>query len=514
MLAGIGIGHLPVLHDDLLYNKAIFDFVEVTPESYIGGDQDLMKSQLNEIKCNFQVTCHGIDLSVCSIEDIDGNHLKNVLSVIEACSPLFFSEHLSYTRSEDYNADIYIPPLYVEDEVDRITSRCRELVSYVGLPFHLENVPDYLFGKSGIGEGAFFRALTEACDVQVIMNLDSIAISAKLQKIDPRDLILQYPKDRVASLTVVPEACMNPIIREICGSVDALLLDLTSFALRHTSARSVLLQTRYESNSVQNLMPVILGLKERVGGGAMRFANDVHATREDLSALHSALIGLLVDQKAFDAFKKDPLAYANNLGSLPQVYKNLVSGIDGDGLGTFRSIVSGTRRVRFYLIFAEFFSKLSGQTEVDELIDEFFHSVTIKNGRDDSDLRAFVEFVKSQRSEVFGELAHLDLVMYEASNSVLLEYMNENTRLNQTNYYLRETLRVHMSSYSVKYLLSATLEELNTVKKCANYTLFYVLKNGGNIKIVPLSSFLGQKFYHRQAIDPANLIESDRRLFD
>jgi uncharacterized protein (UPF0276 family) len=49
VLTGLGIGHLPILHDDLLQNKNYFDFVEITPESYIGGDTGLMSEQLTAV---------------------------------------------------------------------------------------------------------------------------------------------------------------------------------------------------------------------------------------------------------------------------------------------------------------------------------------------------------------------------------------------------------------------------------------------------------------------------------
>jgi uncharacterized protein (UPF0276 family) len=126
-------------------------------------------------------------------------------------------------------------------------------------------VPDFLFGRSGMGEGRFFEALYEASGSEVIMNIDSIVISASLQNIDPIALIKTYPLEKIVSLTVVPESCMNPVIKTMCGGFDADMLKLVQFCINNTSARSVLIQTRYASNTVESLMDVITALREIVG---------------------------------------------------------------------------------------------------------------------------------------------------------------------------------------------------------------------------------------------------------
>ncbi|MGB8817701.1 MAG: DUF692 family multinuclear iron-containing protein [Rhizobiaceae bacterium] len=264
MLAGLGIGHLPFLHENIMGSHGRFDFVEVTPETYIGGDPLLMREQMQELAPVLPSTCHGIDLSLCSTDDFDNDHLENLSSVLSVVNPLFFSEHLAYTQSEDLNSDIYLPPLYLDAEVGRISKKCEYIAEYFKKPFHLENVPDFLFGKSGIGEGEFFGKLAKTADVGVILNIDSITISARLQNIDPLDLVQSYPADRIISLTVVPEACMNPVIRTMCGGFDGDMLSIVEHCLRRTSAKSVLVQTRYGSNTVESLDPVLTALGSKL----------------------------------------------------------------------------------------------------------------------------------------------------------------------------------------------------------------------------------------------------------
>ena len=101
-------------------------------------------------------------------------------------------------------------------------------------------------------------------DVGVILNIDSITISARLQNIDALDLVQSYPADRIISLTVVPEACMNPVIRTMCGGFDSDMVSIVEHCLRHTSAKSVLVQTRYGSNTVESLDPVLTALGEKL----------------------------------------------------------------------------------------------------------------------------------------------------------------------------------------------------------------------------------------------------------
>jgi uncharacterized protein len=264
MLTGLGIGHLPFLHDNIMRSHSLFDFVEVTPETYIGGDPLLMQEQVAELAAVLPSTCHGIDLSLCSTNEFDQGHLQNVSGVLKMLNPLFFSEHLAYTQGDDYNSDIYLPPLYLDSEVFWISAKCKYIIEYFNKPFHLENVPDFLFGKSGIGEGEFFTKLSDESNVGIILNIDSITISARLQNMDPLDLVRSYPADKIMSLTVVPEACMNPVIRTMCGGFDADMLSIVGHCLSNTSARSVLVQTRYGSNTVESLEPVLSALQSKL----------------------------------------------------------------------------------------------------------------------------------------------------------------------------------------------------------------------------------------------------------
>ncbi len=266
MLNGLGIGHLPILHENILEHRHLFEFVEITPESFMGGDFDLAKNQIADVRKNFYITCHGIDLSLCSVEEVDTEHIAGCKEVIELCQPLFFSEHLAFTRCHNLNSDIYFPPFYLKSDVERIANKCLKISDYFELPFYLENVPDFLLGKSGIGEGEFFSSLFDLCGTRVILNLDSICLSAKLQNIPPIDLIRTYPIEQIASVTVVPESCMNPVIRKMCGGFDDEMLGLVEFCINNTTARSVLIQTRYETNTVESLIDIIGSLRNLIDG--------------------------------------------------------------------------------------------------------------------------------------------------------------------------------------------------------------------------------------------------------
>ena len=212
-VTGLGIGHLPILHENILKSQALFDFVEVTPESYIGGDPELALAQLEDITAAFEVTCHGIDLSFASADPVNLDHLIAARGITNSCNASFFSEHMAYTKAGELNAD------------------------------------------------RFFTKVATQADNGIILNIDSISISARLQGINPLDLVAAYPPDRVVSLTVVPESCMNPIIRQICGGFDKDMLSIVQHCLNHTAAQSVLVQTRYAENTVDSLSEIINSLR-------------------------------------------------------------------------------------------------------------------------------------------------------------------------------------------------------------------------------------------------------------
>lgn len=163
----------------------------------------------------------------------------------------------------------------------------------------------------------------------------------------------------------------------------------------------------------------------------MRPANDFQPNREALAALQRTLILLLIDNPTYKQFLVSPQSFADSLSDVPQIYKNAIASVDLNGLSMFRKIVRGTRQERLrqiFLLTTEYISKI----EVwDDLINGFLSEVLVSNGRDDSDLDQFVEYVRSNRDVLLGDIVSIDKAMYITQQFSLLRRIGQLKRSSQ-----------------------------------------------------------------------------------
>lgn len=256
IVKGVGIGYSPFLHNDTVSSLKEIDFIELTPEDISKRVPLEENMHLKDLKDKIVITLHGNDLSIASAShslDLDLiNHVKELAKYLN--SP-FYSDHLSYTREIDIDLELYMPPAFSEESAVEIIKNVSLVKKITELDFHLENVAS-LVNIPGIDftEGSFITKICRETDSGVILNLDSIAISSNTYNIDPIDLINSYPLDCIESITIVPESCMNPMLKKYYGNnLDKTMWFLLEHVLNKSSAKSVLIQRRFEVNTFASL---------------------------------------------------------------------------------------------------------------------------------------------------------------------------------------------------------------------------------------------------------------------
>lgn len=256
-IKGVGMGYISELHVDTIENLSEYDFIEITPENFFGSP--LSDNQAaKDIKGKIPVTLHGIDLSLASSTDI--TEKKELLNKIKEVSDFFevpfYSEHLSFTNEKDIDLDLYIPPVFIEESVEKVVANIKRLKNILNLDFHMENVATLIKQNNNpfYSDYDYVSKVCKLSDSGLILNLDSIAISSHIYKIDPMDLLVAYPLEQVISVTVVPESCMNPILKKSYGkNIDQLMWSMLEYVFNHSGADSVLIQRRFPGNTTESL---------------------------------------------------------------------------------------------------------------------------------------------------------------------------------------------------------------------------------------------------------------------
>ncbi len=264
---GIGVNISPIIgpnvHDEVMAQIGHIDFLEIDPEAFSLINPAFLE-KVEVYKKHFGLTLHSTSLSLCGDQPIDMTLMRTVEDFLNVTGAPFYSDHLSFSQVQDVLLDLYMCPAFTEEMLAWAEFRVTEVVRATGSTFLMENVGALFRFRSGCySESKFIQRLTDKTDVGLMLNLDSIAISAATYRRDPVEYLLEFPLDRALTISVVPESCMNPIMRQRFGSnMDSVLWKLLDVALARSPASLVTLQRRNGNSlaSLANELSVIRGV--------------------------------------------------------------------------------------------------------------------------------------------------------------------------------------------------------------------------------------------------------------
>jgi len=107
-----GIGLRARHYQDILSTPPAIGWFEAHSENYF-AEGGLPLYYLEQIRCNYPLSLHGVGLSLGSTDPLNNAHLRKLKSLVARFEPGLVSEHLSWgSVSERYFNDLLPLPLY------------------------------------------------------------------------------------------------------------------------------------------------------------------------------------------------------------------------------------------------------------------------------------------------------------------------------------------------------------------------------------------------------------------
>ena len=206
----IGIGLRREFVDELVQQKQLKpDFIELAPENWMkmGG---YWKKKLRQVTEKYPVTSHGLSLSLGSPEELDYDFIKDLKKFLEENNVQIFSEHLSYTKTN--NAHIYdlLPIPFREDAVKHVATRIREAQELLGRKIAIENVSYYTPVDAEMDEAEFLNGVVEEADCNMLLDVNNVYVNAFNHNYDAREFIKRLPLDKVAYIHMAGHEKVEP----------------------------------------------------------------------------------------------------------------------------------------------------------------------------------------------------------------------------------------------------------------------------------------------------------------
>lgn len=176
-LEGAGIGLRTPHIAEMRGARPPVGWLEVHPENYM--DDGPAVADLEDLRCDYPLSLHGVGLSLAGPDPIDRRHLARVAAAVARFEPALISEHLSWCTAGGVYVNDLLPIPYSEEALDWVASRVAAVQEVLRRPILIENPSRYLdFTESTISEPEFLACLAARTGCGILLDVNNVYVSA------------------------------------------------------------------------------------------------------------------------------------------------------------------------------------------------------------------------------------------------------------------------------------------------------------------------------------------------
>ncbi|MEM1065085.1 MAG: DUF692 domain-containing protein [Pseudomonadota bacterium] len=198
--AATGVGYKAQHFEAILADPGPVAWLEIHAENYMGaGGRPL--AQLRQLAERFEISVHGVGLSIGGEGRLDADHLARLKHLVGWLNPASFSEHLAWSTHDTGYLNDLLPLPYTEATLARVADHIDEVQEVIGRPMLLENPSTYLaFEESEMPEVEFLREIARRTGCGLLLDVNNVFVSATNQQTDALSYIDAFPLEAVGEL--------------------------------------------------------------------------------------------------------------------------------------------------------------------------------------------------------------------------------------------------------------------------------------------------------------------------
>lgn len=229
---GAGIGLRKEHFDSLKSADLPVNWLEIVPENFMnfgGYPQAILELCANR----WPIVSHGVNLSIGSLDPLNGEYLDRLKTVLAQTRALWYSDHLCFTSiGGGYFHDL-LPLPFSHEAASHVIARIRKLQKIIKLPFLLEN-PSYYVQAPGaqMDEAEFFGKVLEGADCGMLLDVNNVYVNSRNHGFDAKEFIRKLPLHRVAQIHLAGHKdCGDVIVDTHEGPIIQPVWDLYRFTM-------------------------------------------------------------------------------------------------------------------------------------------------------------------------------------------------------------------------------------------------------------------------------------------
>ena len=180
-----GMGWRAPHYAAVLSDRPALDFLEVHSENFFaaGGAAPAMLEQARQ---HYELSLHGVGLSLGSACGIDLSHLERLARLVERVRPRFVSDHASFARvGSGLNAGDLLPIAFDEASLATMVSHVQQVQERLARPMLVENISAYLGWQGDVlAEPEFFNELVRRSGCCLLLDVNNLVVNARNEGAD------------------------------------------------------------------------------------------------------------------------------------------------------------------------------------------------------------------------------------------------------------------------------------------------------------------------------------------
>jgi len=167
-----------ILSDDAGLTRPHPDFFEVHAENYF-GDGGAPHRYLTAIRERFDLSVHGIGLSIGGAGPLNPDHLANLKALVARYQPVLVSEHLAWCETGGAYFNDLLPVALTEEALAIVCDHVDQTQEAVGRRILIENPSNYLtFEQSTIPETEFLAEMARRTGCGLLLDINNVVVSS------------------------------------------------------------------------------------------------------------------------------------------------------------------------------------------------------------------------------------------------------------------------------------------------------------------------------------------------
>ena len=195
-----GVSFKPKYYEEASAGEHALGWFEIHAENYMidGGP---VRNQLQQLRRDYPISCHGVGLSIGSEQSLDRSHLSRLKTLLDWLEPAVFSEHLAWSSHGVNFFNDLLPLPYTRATLEQVVNHIDEVQNTLQRPMLLENPSTYLdFSTHEMGEAEFISEIIRRSGCGLLLDINNVYVSATNQGFSANGFLDALPVEAIGQI--------------------------------------------------------------------------------------------------------------------------------------------------------------------------------------------------------------------------------------------------------------------------------------------------------------------------